>query len=237
MSDFKTKLYQKSKEYGFELTEKMLNDFEIYKNLLIEWNKVMNLTAITDEDEIILKHFVDSLFCTKYIKNNTKIIDVGTGAGFPGLPIAIYMQDKVEVTLLDSLNKRINFLNEVKQKLELNNVITIHARAEELSHDEKYREKYDHVVSRAVANLAVLSEFDLPYLKVDGIAVIMKGSNYKEEIQNAKNALVKLNSKIILQEEYFLEDEIKHSIIQIKKNKKIDLKYPRVFGKIKKSPL
>lgn len=237
MNEFKNKLYNKAKEYGFELTEKMLINFEVYKDLLIEWNKVMNLTAITDEDEIILKHFVDSLFCTKYIKENSKIIDVGTGAGFPGIPIAIYMQEKVNVTLLDSLNKRINFLNEVKEKLCLNNVTTIHARAEELSHDENYREKFDHVVSRAVANLAVLSEFDLPYLKVDGIAVIMKGSNYKEEIENARNALNKLNSKIIAKEEYFLEDEIKHSIIQIKKNKNIDNKYPRAFGKIKKSPL
>ena len=236
MSNFREKLYNKAKEYGFELTDEMTEKFENYKDLLIEWNKVMNLTAITEEDEVILKHFIDSLVCTKYIKPNTKIIDVGTGAGFPGLPIAIYMSN-VNITLLDSLNKRINFLEEVKKRLNLKNVETIHARAEELAHDSKYREKYDYVVSRAVANLATLSEFDLPYIKPNGIAVIMKGSNYKEEIENAKSALNKLNSKIIKQEEYFLEDEIKHSIIQIKKNGKLDNKYPRSFGKIKKMPL
>ena len=214
----------------------MTEQFEKYKDLLLEWNKVMNLTAITEEDEVILKHFVDSLVCTKYINPNTKIIDVGTGAGFPGLPIAIYMPN-VQITLLDSLNKRVNFLEEVKKNLNLKNVETIHARAEELAHDNNYREKYDYVVSRAVANLATLSEFDLPYIKVNGMAVIMKGSNYKEEIDNAKSALKKLNSKIIKQEEYILEDEIKHSIIQIQKMSKLDNKYPRSFGKIKKMPL
>lgn len=236
MSNFREKLYNKAKEYGFELTEKMTEQFEKYKDLLLEWNKVMNLTAITEEDEVILKHFVDSLVCTKYINPNTKIIDVGTGAGFPGLPIAIYMPN-VQITLLDSLNKRVNFLEEVKKNLNLKNVETIHARAEELAHDNNYREKYDYVVSRAVANLATLSEFDLPYIKVNGMAVIMKGSNYKEEIDNAKSALKKLNSKIIKQEEYILEDEIKHSIIQIQKMSKLDNKYPRSFGKIKKMPL
>lgn len=236
MSNFKEKLYKKAKEYGFELTDVMLEQFENYKNLLLEWNKVMNLTAIVEEDDVILKHFVDSLICSKYLKSNTKIIDVGTGAGFPGLPIAIYMPE-VSVTLLDSLNKRINFLEEVKKTLKLENVETIHARAEELAHDVNYREKYDYVVSRAVANLAVLSEFDLPYIKVNGKAVIMKGSNYKEEIENAKSALKILNCKIVNQEEYFLEDEIKHSIIEIIKNKKIDNKYPRAFGKIKKRSL
>lgn len=236
MSNFREKLYNKAKEYGFELTEEMTEQFEKYKDLLLEWNKVMNLTAITEEDEVILKHFVDSLVCTKYINPNTKIIDVGTGAGFPGLPIAIYMPN-VQITLLDSLNKRVNFLEEVKKNLNLKNVETIHARAEELAHDNNYREKYDYVVSRAVANLATLSEFDLPYIKVNGIAVIMKGSNYKEEIDNAKSALKKLNSKIIKQEEYILEDEIKHSIIQIQKMSKLDNKYPRSFGKIKKMPL
>ena len=151
--DFKLSLKEEAKKNGLELTDSMLDKFEIYKDLLLLWNEKINLTAITDEYEIIMKHFIDCLEIVKYIKNGENIIDVGTGAGFPGLVIAIYFEDKVNITLLDALNKRLIFLQEVIEKLHLKNIKIVHGRAEEIPRKQEYRECYDIVVSRAVANL------------------------------------------------------------------------------------
>ncbi len=237
MNNFQNKLIEKAKQYNFNITEKMAVKFEKYMQILLKWNEVMNLTAIVEEDEIIIKHFIDSLFCTKYIKNEEKIIDVGTGAGFPGIPLAIYYNGTKEIVLVDSLNKRVNFLNEVVNALELKTVKCIHARAEELANNTEYREKFDIVVSRAVASLNVLAEFNSGFVKKQGKTIYMKGSNYKEEVNIAKNALNKLNLDIVTQDEYYLESEIMHSIIVANKNNNTPKNYPRSFGKIKKQPL
>lgn len=237
---FKETLKNEALKYNFNITDEQLTMFENYKNLLLEWNKKINLTAITDEYEIILKHFIDCLECTKYINENENIIDVGTGAGFPGIVIAIYLNNKVKITLVDALNKRILFLEEVVKKLGLKNINIIHGRAEELAHKTEYREIYDVVVSRAVANLTTLLEFDVGFLKVNGRCLFLKGDNVKEEINNAKNALkiLKCDIENIYNYNYELNKEIYlRNILLIVKKYNLSSKYPRNFGKIKKSPL
>ena len=224
----------------FAIPENEIEKFYQYMKLLLEWNEKINLTAITDEEEIIKKHFIDSLTISKLIKEDTNVVDVGTGAGFPGIVIAIFFNGKVEVTLIDALNKRINFLQEVIKELELKNVIVEHARAEEIGSKENYREKYDYAVSRAVAPLNVLLEFDTPFLKIGGKCLLLKGSNIEEEIKLSKNALNVLNCKINNKYKYCYtyNDEIYNRyVVEIIKNDKTSLKYPRIYGKIKKNPL
>lgn len=238
--NFKEVLKKKAKNIELDLNEKQLNKFELYKNLLIEWNKKINLTAITDEYQIIMKHFIDCLEIVKYIKENTNIIDVGTGAGFPGIVIAIYFEDKIKITLLDALNKRLLFLEDVINKLELKNINLIHGRAEELAHKDEYRSKFDLVVSRAVANLSILLEYDISYLKIGGIALLLKSSNLENEIIESKNAFNILNCKIqnIYEYSYEVENELfTRKVLEIKKIKETPIKYPRNYGKIKKNPL
>ena len=238
--DFKECLYNEALKIGIELNDKQLEQFKKYKELLIEWNNVMNLTAITDDYEIILKHFIDCLEIVKYIPKSSKVIDIGTGAGFPGVVISIYFEDKITVTLLDSLNKRIDFLNEIISKLNLKNIQAIHARAEEYAHKEEYRECYDIAVSRAVAPLNILLEYDTPYIKINGKALLLKGNNLDEEIKKSKNALSILNSRIsnIYKYNYSVNDEVySRNILEITKLKDSPKKYPRNYGKIKKNPL
>ena len=197
-NEFKEKMQEKSKILGFDFSVEQISKFYKYMNMLIEWNEKINLTAITDEEEIIEKHFIDSLTILKYIKDGYTIIDVGTGAGFPGLPIAI--SSRAEVTLLDSLNKRVNFLNSISTELGLNNVNSIHGRAEEMGANQKYREKYDVAVSRAVAPMNVLVEYLLPFVKIGGICICMKGPKADEELKEAKRAIKLLGGEIIKQE-------------------------------------
>jgi 16S rRNA (guanine527-N7)-methyltransferase len=178
-----------------DLNDSQYKKFDKYMDLLIEWNKNINLTAITDKEEIVLKHFADSLSICKYFNNNDKVIDIGTGAGFPGIPLKIY-NNTLNITLLDSLNKRVIFLNNVIDELELNTITAIHGRAEELGRNIEYREKYDKAVSRAVANLSTLLEYVMPFVKEGGEFICMKGPNIEEEIKNAKNALKELGGSI-----------------------------------------
>lgn len=239
MKNFKECLYDEAKNMGIELTAEKLEKFEIYKDLLIEWNEKINLTAITDEYGIIMKHFIDCLEIVKYINKAESIIDVGTGAGFPGIVIAIYFDD-IEITLLDALNKRLIFLEEVVKNLNLKNVKILHSRAEELGSNSDYREKYDVAVSRAVAPLNVLLELDSPYIKVGSRCLLLKGDNVKEEIENSKNALKELGLEITNKYTYsYLVNEEKYTrnILEISKKSKTASKYPRIYGKIKKSPL
>ncbi len=229
------------KEYGKEIqikfTEEQLQKFYKYMNMLIEWNKKINLTAIIEPKEIILKHFMDSLTILKYVNDNEKMLDVGTGAGFPGIPIKI-MNSNMEITLLDSLNKRINFLNEVINKLELKNISAIHSRIEDYGKNNKYREKYDIVTSRAVANLATLSEYMLPMLKIKGKSICMKGSDIKEEVKNSKRAIDILGGEIVNIEELVLpKSDNRRKLIIIEKKKNTPLKYPRKAGIPSKEPL
>lgn len=238
--NFKEILKEKAKNIGLELNDKQLENFGLYKDLLIEWNEKINLTAITDEYQIIMKHFIDCLEIVKYIEEGTNIVDVGTGAGFPGLVIAIYFEGKVNITLLDALNKRLLFLEDVVNKLQLKNLNLVHGRAEELAHKEEYRNKYDLVVSRAVANLSVLLEYDIAYIKTNGKALLLKSSNLDNEITEAKNALNILNCKInnIYEYSYEVDDELfTRKVLEIQKVKDTPIKYPRNYGKIKKNPL
>lgn len=235
--EFKKEMNINLKEIDLELTEKQLQNFYNFMNLLIEKNKVMNLTGITEPKEVILKHFIDSLTILKYIDKNSTVIDVGTGAGFPGLPIKI-AEDTIEMTLLDSLNKRINFLNEVIESNELNKIHTIHGRAEDFGKDVKYREKFDIVTSRAVASLNVLLEYMLPFVKIGGKCICMKGSNCDDEIENAKNAIKILGGEKEKIEKFTLPNsDNNRTILIIKKVKKTERQYPRNAGIPTKKPL
>ena len=235
--DFKNKMIELAKTINVELTEEKIINFFEYMNLLLEWNEKINLTAITDVNDIILKHFIDSMTIVKYLKENNTMIDVGTGAGFPGIPIAI-MREDVKITLLDSLNKRINFLNEVCSELKINNIETIHGRAEEAGQNKQYREKYDIAVSRAVANMTTLSEYLIPFVKVGGICICMKGSEIDHELEQAKFAIKELGGKIEKVEKFNLPDsDIERNIVIIKKIKPTPNKYPRKAGMPSKMPI
>ena len=230
---FKEKLIKKCPE----LSENMQQQFEDYMKLLLEWNEKINLTAITEEDDIILKHFVDSLTILKYIEQGKTIVDVGTGAGFPGIPVKIAIPD-TKVTLVDSLNKRILFLKDVIEKLGLQSIETLHFRAEEFGQNKKYRESFDIATSRAVANLSTLVEYLLPLVKVGGTCICMKGSEVKEELENAKKAITILGGKIETVEEFTLpESDIKRNIVIIKKVNATPNKYPRKSGTPAKEPI
>ena len=220
-----------------KLTVEQLDKFYNYMNLLIEWNKKMNLTAIIEPNEIILKHFVDSLTILKEIKDNSKVVDVGTGAGFPGIPLSI-ANETLKITLVDSLNKRLIFLQEVINKLELKNVEIIHSRAEDFGQNKKYRETFDIATSRAVANLSTLSEYLIPLVKLNGKCVCMKASEVEEEINQAKCAINTFGGTIERIEKFNLpESDIGRTIIIINKEKSTPTKYPRKAGLPSKEPL
>ena len=226
-----------AKKINIDINEEQINKFYDYMNLLIEWNKKINLTAITDYNEIILKHFVDSLTINKYIKENNYVVDVGTGAGFPGIPLKI-IRDDINIVLVDSLNKRINFLNEVIKELNLKNIETVHARAEEFGRNKKYRQKFDVATSRAVANLSTLSEYMIPLVKINGRCICMKGKEIKEELKDSLNAIKVLGGKVENVEEFELADnDINRSIIYILKEKDTPNKYPRKAGTPSKDPI
>lgn len=228
------------KKINIELTDKQAGQFVKYYEMLVEKNKVMNLTTITEYSDVVVKHFADSLLVSNVIdlKSVNNIIDVGTGAGFPGIPIKIVFPD-IKVTLLDSLNKRINFLNEVITELELENVKCIHGRAEDYGHNSEYREKYELCVSRAVANLSTLSEYCLPFIKVNGNFISYKASNIDEELSGAVNAIAKLGGKIehTITLELPNEKEVERNFVVIRKISKLNNKYPRKSGTPSKEPL
>lgn len=237
--EFIQTLCKECERQNIAINEKQCVDLAEYKNMLLEWNEKMNLTAITDEYEIIVKHFVDCLECTKVIKDEKNIIDVGTGAGFPGMVLAIYYKDK-NFTLLDALNKRLIFLQEVVNKLGLKNVKIVHARAEEIARTGEYKEAYDASVSRAVANLPVLLEYTSPFVKVNGTCIVMKGDSIEDEIKISANALNTLKLKIEDKYNYSYivnNEEYNRVILNIRKNSNTPQKYPRNYGQIKKKPL
>lgn len=230
-------LKQKLNEFNIEISDNQLEKFDKYMQLLLEWNEKINLTAIIEPDEVKIKHFLDSLTVLKYINDEDKVIDIGTGAGFPGIPLKI-MKSDTKITLLDSLNKRINFLNLVIEELELKNIEAIHGRAEEFARNKLYREKYDVAVSRAVANLSTLTEYMLPFVKVGGRCICMKGANLKEELDKAKNAIQELGGKIEIIDNFYLSNnDNERNIVIIKKIKETKSKYPRKAGIPSKEPL
>ena len=236
-STFNEELLEKSDTLGVRFSVEQTEQFYKYMNLLIEWNEKINLTAITDPNEIILKHFIDSITILKYIKDGSTVVDVGTGAGFPGIPLSI-MNPTLKITLVDSLNKRLIFLQEVINELNLKNVELVHARAEEFGQNKKYREKFDIATSRAVANLSTLSEYLLPLVKVDGIVISMKAGNASQEIEDAKKAIRTLGGKINNINEFNLpQSDIGRTIITIDKIKETPSKYPRRAGTPAKDPI
>lgn len=234
---FSKVLIEKAKKVNIEIDDKKEEQFYNYMKLLLEWNEKINLTAITEQNDIILKHFIDSITINKYIEQSNSIIDIGTGAGFPGIPLKIMNQNK-KITLVDSLNKRINFLNEVCKEISLENIQCIHARAEELASDLEYRENYETVVSRAVARLNVLIEYMLPFVKKGGLCICMKGPNIDGELEEAKNAIKVLGGKIKSVESFFLPDsDIERNVIIIEKVAETPKKYPRKAGLPSKQPI
>lgn len=235
--NFEQNLTDLLREMQIGINREQIENFYKYMELLLEWNKKINLTALTKQEDIILKHFVDSLTILKYIKQNEKIADVGTGAGFPGIPLA-FMNKGCSVTLVDSLNKRINFLNEVKQQLCLRNINTVHSRAEDFGQNKLYRERFDIATSRAVANLSVLVEYLIPLVKIGGNIICMKGSDIEEEFNDAKFAIKELGGEIKKVEEFCLpRTDMKRNVIIIEKVKATPKKYPRKAGVPSKQPL
>lgn len=208
--------------------------FYKYMKILLEWNEKINLTAIKDENEFIIKHFIDSLTINKYINKNNNIIDVGTGAGFPGLPIKLF-HEELSVTLLDSVRKKVNVLNDIIQKLDLKDIEAVHSRAEDFAKNN--RESYDVAVSRAVANMSTLVEYLIPFVKINGIVICMKGPNFEEELKFAKNAINTLGGKIEKIESINIDEELERNIIIIKKVKETPKQYPRGNAKPLKEPI
>lgn len=239
MKNKEQRLIENMKMISVELTDKQVSQFIKFYEMLVEWNKVMNLTGITEYDEVVMKHFVDSLSIVKVngFDNVTSIIDVGTGAGFPGIPLKIVFPE-IKITLLDSLNKRIRFLNSVIDELELENIETIHGRAEDFSKKEDYREQYDLCVSRAVANLATLSEYCLPYVKEDGYFLPYKSGDIKEEAANSKKAVKILGGSIEDIISFEIPDtDMARTILKIHKTKATPKRFPRKAGLPTKEPI
>ena len=224
---------------GIELSDLQVQQFIKYYEILVEWNSFMNLTGITEYEEVVQKHFVDSLALCKAIDIHkvTNLIDIGTGAGFPGVPLKIAFPH-LKVTLLDSLQKRIKFLNEVVNQLGLENVETIHGRAEDFAKPSMKRESYDLCVSRAVANLASLSEYCLPYVNLGGYFIPYKSGKVEEELEESKKAVFLLGGKIEEEVKFMLPDsDISRSLIKIKKVSATPKKYPRKSGLATKEPI
>ena len=231
-------LLEKSLEkLNIEFNNEQIQKFNAYYELLIEWNNKINLTTITEYDDVVSKHFIDSILICGFIDlSGKKIIDIGTGGGFPGIPVKIISPD-TDIVLLDSLNKRIKFLDEVIDELALENIRTVHSRAEDISHKADHREKYDICVSRAVANLSTLSEYCLPLVKPDGKFISYKSGDVDEEAAGAKNAVKILGGEITSIEKFDLYDDISRSFVFVSKIKPTPKKYPRKAGTPSKEPI
>ena len=224
--------------WNIHIDDHKLSLFERYYRFLLEWNEKINLTSITDRDEVYIKHFADSISLLNYISISGKtVLDIGTGAGFPGVPLKIICPE-CKIVLLDSLNKRITFLNELIRELGLSDIVCIHGRAEDIAFDKNHREKYDLVVSRAVANLRTLSEYCLPFVNNNGTFISYKSGNIDEEIALSSDAINLLCGKVDRIEKFSIPgSDIDRSLVFIEKTGKTDRKYPRKAGTPSKNPL
>lgn len=236
---FKDKIGLLCQEFGLTLSESQIQDFTIFYDLLVRTNEHLNLTGIIEPQEVAVKHIIDSLSCydTQFFKPESTILDLGTGAGFPGIPLAIYNRS-LHITLFDSLLKRLHFLETVIQSLKLTNVTVLHGRAEELGQNALYREKFDIVTTRAVARLPVLSEWSLPFVRKEGFFISLKGAAFEEEVDESKKAITLLGGKIEKIQPITLPTlEDKRAVLYIKKIKATPHKYPRKMKDIKAMPL
>lgn len=237
--DLEELLYRGCQELEIEIEKEMVLQLIKYKDILLEWNKKMNLTAIEEPKEIVIKHFLDSLTClmTKQLTSQGSLIDVGTGAGFPGIPLKVLLPD-LKLTLLDALNKRINFLKEVSDQLNLHNITFLHGRAEDYGQNKEHREQYDFAVARAVASMNVLAEYCLPFVKIGGYFICQKGPQLSAELTEAKRALSVLGGNVVDEMTIPLPfSDIKHRIVVIEKVRQTPTKYPRKAGKPSKEPI
>lgn len=203
---------------------------------IISWNEKINVTAIIEEKEFLVKHFIDSLTINCFLDSSNTLLDIGTGAGFPGIPLKI-ANPNLKVTLIDSVNKKLNVIRNVSEEIGLKNLEIIHTRAEDLSRNSKYREQFDIVTTRAVSNLTTITEYMLPFLKIGGRAICMKGPNYEKELKEAEKAINILGGKVERVENLLISNEIERNIIIISKIKNTPSKYPRSQGKPLKEPL
>ncbi len=207
-----------------------------YMKLILEWNEKINVTAIKEEQEFIVKHYVDSLSISNYVRDAKRILDIGTGGGFPGIPLKIYHLDK-EFTLIDSVNKKITVINDVIEQLKLSGIEALHVRAEDLARDSQYREQFDVVTTRAVSRLATIAEYMLPFVKIGGKAICMKGPNVEEEMEEAQKAIRILGGRFERVEKLNISGEFERNLVILEKVKSTDKKYPRGQGKPAKEPI
>lgn len=219
-----------------ELTENQIEQFYNYMNGILKWNKSINVTSITDEKMFIVKHFADSLTINRFVEDKKTLIDIGTGAGFPGIPLKIVNKD-LKVTLIDSVNKKLNIIRDITADFNLENLEIIHTRAEDLANDIEYREKYDIATTRAVSNLTAIAEYMLPFVKINGYAICMKGPNIRQELEDSKVAIEVLGGKLEKIESLNVGNELERNIILIKKVKSTPKKFPRGKGKPLKEPI
>lgn len=239
LGEFKKKIDILCQNFGLPLSERQISDFCKYYDILVRTNEYMNLTGIIEPHEVAVKHMIDSLSCydPDLFEVGATVLDLGTGAGFPGIPLAIYDRS-LKITLFDSLLKRLHFLEDVIKLLNLEHVTVLHGRAEDLSHQEQYREKYDIVTTRAVARLPILAEWALPYVKKNGLFISLKGAVYEEELEDSKHAFSILGGKVIKISPITLPTlDDKRAVIYIKKEGITSSKYPRKPKEIKDKPL
>lgn len=236
--NFREKIKEIFGKHNISLSDKQAENFEKYYENLIKINQIHNLTAITEENDVIYKHFLDSVLPVGELNNNSKILDIGCGAGFPSIPLAI-MNNTLKIIAIDSVGKKVDFVNNTAQILDLSqNIQAKHTRIEDLARKSEYREQFDYVVSRAVAPLNIILEYSAPFLKNNGYIISYKGSNYEEELKNSENALKLLNCKLENVKEYLLPDiNTTRYVLIIKKIDNISTKYPRSQNKPRTNPL
>lgn len=224
------------KKNNLSVKKESYKKFYDYMIKVLDWNTKINVTAVRDEENFIIKHYIDSLMISGYLDKTSKVIDIGTGAGFPGVPLKLF-NENIDITLIDSINKKLNVIRESIKDLNLNKIDIIHSRAEDLAVKPEYREMYDIATTRAVSNLSTILEYMMPFIKVGGIAICMKGPNYQEELENARNAIKILGGKIDVIENFNINTEYERNIIVVKKVSSTPKKYPRSGNKPLKEPI
>ena len=236
LKEFEKLFIEECKINNINIEDINIEKFYNYMLGIIDWNDKINVTAITEKKEFLVKHFIDSLTISRFVEDGKSLIDIGTGAGFPGIPLKIAYPN-MQVTLIDSVNKKLNVIREVSNTIKLDKLEIIHSRAEDLANNPEYREQYDYVTTRAVSNLSTIAEYMIPFLKIGGKAICMKGPNYEEELKEAEKAINILGGKIERIENLLISDEIERNIIIISKIKSTPNKYPRGQGKPLKEPI